>query len=65
MHAILALIIALGMIGCGAEVAGTAAVVGTTQVQNAEQAQKQMNQINERLDAAQHDMQRRMEAEGQ
>ncbi len=47
---ILALLLVLA--GCGAEVAGTAAVVGAAKVKEAEQAQKQQEQIRQRLDAA-------------
>lgn len=65
MRTTFALITLLGVPGCGVEVAGTAAVVGTAQVQDAEQAKKQMDQVHQRLDAAQHDMQQRMGGEGQ
>ena len=60
------LALVLGLSGCGAEVAGTAAVVGTAKVKEAEQAQKQQEQIRQRLDAAAGlDRQRRAAAEGQ
>lgn len=57
-------VLALGLGGCGAEVAGTAAVVGAAKVKEAEQAQKQKEQIQQRLDAAAElDRQRREAAE--
>ncbi len=63
MRATYALIALFALTGCGIEVAGTAAVVGAAQVQNAEQAKQQMDQVEKRLDAAQRDMQQRMAAE--
>ena len=58
------LILMLGVSGCGAEVAGTAAVVGAAKVKEAEQAQKQQEQVRQRLDAAaEFDRQRRAAAE--
>lgn len=59
------LMVVLGVSGCGAEVAGTAAVVGTARVQEAEQAKKQQEHIQQRLDAVQADIQRRAAAEGE
>lgn len=47
---LLALVLVLA--GCGAEVAGTAAVVGAAKVKEAEQVQKQQEQVRQRLDAA-------------
>ncbi len=63
MRATYALIALFALAGCGIEVAGTAAVVGTAQVQNTEQAKQQMDQVEKRLDAAQRDMQQRLAAE--
>ncbi len=63
MRATLAVITVLALTGCGAEVAGTAAVVGTAQVQNAEQAQKQLDQVQRDLEAAQQKLQQRMAEE--
>lgn len=63
MRITFSLIALLTLTACGAEVAGTAAVVGTAQTQNAEQAKKQLDQVQQRLDAVQQDMQRRMAAE--
>ena len=61
---ILALLLVLA--GCGVEVAGTAAVVGAAKVKEVEQAQKQQEQVRQRLDAAAElDRQRRKAAEGQ
>lgn len=61
-----ALILMLSLSGCGAEVAGTAAVVGAAKVKEAEQAQKQQEQVKQRLEAAAElDRQRRAAAEGQ
>jgi sensor domain CHASE-containing protein len=65
MRTAFAFIALLTVTGCGVEVAGTAAVIGTAQVQEAEQAKKQLEHVHQRLDAAQHDMQQRMTAEGQ
>ncbi len=65
MRATFALIAVLAVTGCGVEVAGTAATAGTAQVQDAEQAKKRLDQLQQRLDATQHDMQQRMAAEGQ
>ena len=45
-------ILLLVLAGCGAEVAGTAAVVGAAKVKEAQEAQKQKEQIQQRLDAA-------------
>ena len=60
------LMLALGLTGCGAEVAGTAAVVGAAKVKEAEQAQKQQEQVRQRPEAAAElDRQRRAAAEGQ
>lgn len=56
----------LGVSGCGAEVSGTAALVGAAKVKEAEQAQKQPEQVRQRLDAAaEFDRQRRAAAERQ
>lgn len=61
---ILALLLALT--GCGVEVAGTAAVVGAAKVKEVEQAQKQQEQVRQRLDAAAElERQRLKAAEGQ
>lgn len=60
------LVLLLVLAGCGAEVAGTAAVVGAAKVKEAEQAQKQQEQVRQRLDAAAElDRQRRAAVEGQ
>ncbi len=61
---VLALVLSLS--GCGTEVAGTTAVVGAAKVKEAQEAQKQQEQIRQRLDAAAElDRQRRAAAEGQ
>ena len=61
---ILALLLVLA--GCGVEVAGTAAVVGAAKVKEVEQAQKQQEQVRQRLDtAAELERQRLKAAEGQ
>lgn len=52
MRRICILALVLGASGCGAEVAGTAAVIGTAKVKEAEQAQKQQEQVRQWLDAA-------------
>lgn len=66
MRRVLVLALVLGVSGCGAEVAGTAAVVGTVKVKEAEQAQKQQEQVRQRLDAAAElERQRLKAAEGQ
>lgn len=66
MQRVLVLALILGVSGCGAEVAGTAAVVGAAKVKEAEQAQKQQEQVKQRLDAAAElERQRRVAAEGQ
>ncbi len=59
-------VLALGLSGCGAEVTGTAAVVGAAKVKEAQEAQKQKEQIQQRLDAAAElERQRLKAAEGQ
>lgn len=66
MRRVLVLALVVGVSGCGAEVTGTAAAVGAARVKGAEQAQKQQEQIKQRLDAAAElDRQRRATAEGQ
>ena len=52
MRRLFILTLLLVLAGCGAEVAGTAAVVGVAKVKEAEQAQKQQEQVRQRLDAA-------------
>lgn len=52
MRRVLPLILVLMLSGCGAEVAGTAAVVGKTKVEEAKQAQQHREKIQQRLDAA-------------
>src|SRR3989344_6230634 len=47
---LLALVLALA--GCGAEVVGTAAMVGAAKVKEAQEAQKQQEQVRQRLGAA-------------
>ncbi|MEK7816340.1 MAG: hypothetical protein AAB294_05920 [Pseudomonadota bacterium] len=60
------LALVLGLAGCGAEVAGTAATVGALKAREAEQAQKQMEEVRQRLDsAAALERQRAMAAEKQ
>lgn len=60
------LTLALSVSGCGADVVGTAAVVGKAKVEEARQAQKYQEQIQQRLDAAaEMERQRRSAAEGQ
>lgn len=52
--------------GCGAEVSGTSALVGAAKVKEVEQAQKQQEQVRQRLDAAAElERQRLKAAEGQ
>lgn len=66
MRRVLVLALVVGVSGCGAEVTGTAAVVGAAKVKEAEQAQKQQEQIKQRLDAAAElERQRLKAAEGQ
>ena len=50
-HWALVLIAAVGVVGCGAEVAGGAAVVGGLQAEQAKQAQAQQAQAVEKLKA--------------
>lgn len=52
MRRICILILALSVGGCGAEVVGTAAVVGKAKVEEAKQTQQHRDQIQQRLDAA-------------
>lgn len=60
------LALVLGASGCGAEVSGTAALVGAAKVKEAQEAQKQQEQVRQRLDAAAElERQRRAAAEGQ
>jgi len=50
--------------GCGTEVAGTAAVSGTTKAQEAKQAQQNVERVRQKLDAAnQTGQERQAEAE--
>lgn len=66
MRRAFALALMLVLSGCGAEVVGTAAVVGKTKVEEAKQAQQHREQIQQRLDAATElERQRRSAAEGQ
>ncbi len=51
MRHISVLILALSLSGCGAEVTGTAAVVGAAKVKETQEAQKQQEQIKQRLEA--------------
>jgi PBP1b-binding outer membrane lipoprotein LpoB len=52
MHRNLVTILALFMVGCGAEVASTAAVSGAARAQEAQQAQQTMDRVQQELDAA-------------
>ncbi len=52
MRRVFILALVLGVSGCGAEVAGTAAVVGAAKAKEAEQAQKQQEQVRQKLEAA-------------
>ncbi|MBI3574202.1 MAG: hypothetical protein HY083_00840 [Gammaproteobacteria bacterium] len=66
MQRVCILALVLGVSGCGAEVAGTVAVVGAAKVKEVEQAQKQQEQVRQRLDtAAEIERQRRAAAERQ
>lgn len=66
MRRLFILTLLLVLAGCGAEVAGTAAVVGAAKVKEVEQAQKQQEQVRQRLDAAAElERQRLKAAEGQ
>ena len=46
------LVLVLGLAGCGAEVAGTAATVGALKAKEAQEARKQQELVRQRLDAA-------------
>ena len=48
----LTIVLSLLLAGCGAEVAGTAAVSGVTRAQEAQQAGQQLDQFQQRLDTA-------------
>lgn len=52
MHRNLVTILALFMVGCGAEVASSAAVSGAARAQEAQQAQQTMQRVQQELDAA-------------
>lgn len=65
MRTTFALMIALALTGCGVEVAGTAAVIGAAQTQEAEQAKQQKEHIEQRLNALEHDIQQRAAAAGE
>lgn len=52
MHRNLVTILTLFMVGCGAEVASTAAVSGAARAQEAQQAQQTMQRVQRELDAA-------------
>lgn len=61
MHRTLTLLLAFVLTGCGVEVAGTAAVTGAAQVQDARQAKQTMEQVRQRLDAANQTAQQQLE----
>ncbi len=65
MRHVLVLALVLGVSGCGAEVTGTAVVGGTAKAKEAEQAQKQQEQIRQRLDAAAELERQRLKAAGE
>jgi len=48
----LTIVLSLLLAGCGAEVAGTAAVSGVTRAQEAQQVRQQLDQFQQRLDTA-------------
>jgi len=52
MHRILVTVLALFVTGCGAEVLGTAAIGGATKVQEAKQAQQNMERLQKQIDTA-------------
>jgi PBP1b-binding outer membrane lipoprotein LpoB len=52
MHRNLVTILALFMVGCGAEVASTAAVSGATKAQETQQARQTMERVQQELNAA-------------
>lgn len=52
MHRYLIVAVGLLLSGCGAEVAGTAAIGGVSKVQEAQQAQKTLEQVQRQVDAA-------------
>ena len=52
MHRNLVTILALFMVGCGAEVASTAHVSGAARAQEAQQRQQTMERVQQELDAA-------------
>lgn len=62
LSAALALLLAAGLAGCGAEVAGTAATVGALQVEQARQAQAQQAKLLEAHKQAQEADARRIAA---
>lgn len=64
MQRIAIAVVCLAMNGCGVEVAGTAAVSGTSKAQEAQQAQKSLDQVQRQLDSAtQAGQQRLLEAD--
>lgn len=65
MHRHLIVLVAVALAGCGVEVAGTAATVGTARVEEARQAQQNQERFEQRLDATMQAAQQQREAADQ
>ena len=65
MKKILAMLATVALSGCGVETAATAASAASIRKQEMEQAQKTLEQAQEKIDGAMRQMQQRAEAAGQ
>jgi NifU-like protein involved in Fe-S cluster formation len=65
MKKLFAMLAAVALCGCGVETAATAATAASIKKQELEQAQKTLEQAQEKIDGAMRQMQQRAEAAGQ
>jgi hypothetical protein len=65
MKKILAMLATVALSGCGVETAATAASAASIRKQEMEQAQKTLEQAQEKIDGAMRQMQQRAETAGQ
>lgn len=65
MKKILAMLATVALSGCGVETAATAASAASIRKQEMEQAQKTLEQAQEKIDGAMRQVQQRTEAAGQ
>ena len=61
MYRFIAVVLALGLSGCGADVIGAAATGAATKAEEIKQAKKTEEQVKQRLDQANQDAQKRLE----